>query len=406
MTNAAGLSDADLSILGYYAQQENRELYWNYLAQLPGNDGYGRLALGVVRNDNMPGATANAYAAAYARDHDGKVLTERDWDQFGVDLIKRDFQSRVQHMDDGRADRALNLPARDVQAAHDGAFKKIQVDPNAWTPRKLLEASRAHGEPEAERVWTKMLNNDAMGMYRGKDTLIQLATQEGMPVAERLEYAHDMGQAYATAINQRPNDNPNVIGTSDHYYMRDHQGDWAELHHASPTIGVQLNQMRDVNDVGLRERLEDTHRLRMERGEARKAFHPNDPGQLVSSPHPLAEVRPRSSLPKAGEDPLYAAIRRQLPFDVPDDKVAEVALQARHAGIREPRQMERIGIYDDTIICQRINAGPCAEVTLSSPAPPMEESLAQAQQLDQQAMEGQMQQQQMAMQQSGPVMSM
>lgn len=56
------LSAEGMNVLSHYAATGNRELYWNYLAQLPGNDGYGRLALGVVRHDNMPGATADLYA--------------------------------------------------------------------------------------------------------------------------------------------------------------------------------------------------------------------------------------------------------------------------------------------------------------------------------------------------------
>lgn len=51
----SGLNNKDVEILSFYAENGNRELYWNYLAQKPGNDGYGLLALGVVRNDNVPG---------------------------------------------------------------------------------------------------------------------------------------------------------------------------------------------------------------------------------------------------------------------------------------------------------------------------------------------------------------
>jgi hypothetical protein len=56
------LLSRDIELLRCYASAANRELYWNYLAELSGNDGYGRLALGVVKKDYMPGATANAYA--------------------------------------------------------------------------------------------------------------------------------------------------------------------------------------------------------------------------------------------------------------------------------------------------------------------------------------------------------
>jgi hypothetical protein len=84
----SGLNENDLKVLSHYAERGNRELYWNYLAQKAGNDGYGLLALGVVRNDNMPGATANHFADAEAR-RAGVRLTERGWNAFGVDLMER-----------------------------------------------------------------------------------------------------------------------------------------------------------------------------------------------------------------------------------------------------------------------------------------------------------------------------
>ena len=65
----SGLSKKDLAILAHYAKEGNRVLYWNYLAQIPGNDGYGLLALGVVRNDNIPGTVANTYAHASVFNH-------------------------------------------------------------------------------------------------------------------------------------------------------------------------------------------------------------------------------------------------------------------------------------------------------------------------------------------------
>src|SRR3546814_20664160 len=83
-----------MDILGFYAQGGNRELYWNYLAQHEGSDGYGLLALGVVRNDSMPGSVANNFARNHARSHDDRVLGEREWEQFGQDLIAYDLERR------------------------------------------------------------------------------------------------------------------------------------------------------------------------------------------------------------------------------------------------------------------------------------------------------------------------
>ncbi|MGF6711028.1 hypothetical protein QFZ41_001992 [Luteibacter sp. W1I16] len=434
MSTPSGLSQKDLDILKHYVRERNRELYWNYLAELPGNDGYGRLALGVVRHDNMPGATANRYAQNYAREHNGKVLSEREWDNFGVDLIKKDLAYREVHMTNGQTHLALNLPAKDIQDAHDKSFNKIEVDPDAWTPRKLLEAARHAGEREAEhqenlaaargqtvdtkaireahveQVWSSLLDNDALGLHRGKDTLLNLATAQDMPVAERAAYARDMGAAYLGAFDERSHDAPNVIGRIDHYYARDHEGAWVEIHHAQPTIGVRLDQMDDVTDPAVRQRLEDTYRLRQERAAAREAMHPDDPGRHIESPHPLAVHRSRSTLPKPGDDPLYAAIRNQLPMEVSDDKAAEVALRARHAGIHRPDRLPAVEIEERHIVFDGTRRGVPVAVSMDTPAPPREESLAQAVQLDQQAMQVLLQQQemqqsqQMVMQRSGPVM--
>src|ERR1700744_5676955 len=110
----SGLTEKDMDILHTYAMNNNRERYWNYLAQHAGGDGYGLLALGVVRNDNMPGAVANIYAQNHARENNGIVLSELGWESFGQDLIRQDFAFRQTHYKEGRADMALNLPAKDV----------------------------------------------------------------------------------------------------------------------------------------------------------------------------------------------------------------------------------------------------------------------------------------------------
>src|SRR3546814_6849130 len=164
----ARLDQRDMAILHHYVEEQNRELYWNYLAQHEGNDGYGLLALGVVRNDSMPGAVANNFAQNHARSHDDRVLTEPEWEEFGQDLIARDLKQRKYWMEQHRPDLALNLPVKDIQSAHDASFEKARIDPNAWTPRQLLEAARRQGgEGAAEGVWHAMLDNNAIGLGLG-----------------------------------------------------------------------------------------------------------------------------------------------------------------------------------------------------------------------------------------------
>ncbi|MEQ7853825.1 hypothetical protein ABQW53_21600, partial [Xanthomonas hortorum pv. hederae] len=111
-----------------------------------------RPSLGVVRNDNAPGATANIFADNRARDG-GIRMSEREWNQFGVDLMRHDLDERRGQLDAGRPDLALNLPVRDVQDVHDRSFQAHQIDPNAWTPREFLQAARRHGgEGETART--------------------------------------------------------------------------------------------------------------------------------------------------------------------------------------------------------------------------------------------------------------
>lgn len=139
-----GLTAQDLKILESYAVADNRELYFNYLAQKQGNDGYGLLALGVVRNDNAPGATANSFADRQAR-ADGAHYGESQWQAFGVELMQRDLALRKKRFEEDSPELALNLPVEDIQKAHDDAFMARDIHPSAWTPYKLLEAARAYG---------------------------------------------------------------------------------------------------------------------------------------------------------------------------------------------------------------------------------------------------------------------
>src|SRR3546814_14358242 len=90
----ARLDQRDMAILHHYVEEQNRELYWNYLAQHEGNDGYGLLELGVVRKDSMPGAVDNKLAQNHARSHDNSVLSDTDWEELGQDVIDRAINDR------------------------------------------------------------------------------------------------------------------------------------------------------------------------------------------------------------------------------------------------------------------------------------------------------------------------
>jgi hypothetical protein len=302
----SGLNRQDLEILGHYAEQGNRELYWNYLAQQRGNDGYGLLALGVVRNDNVPGQVANVYAQNRARE-DGVNMSERQWQQFGVDLVRADLAARERQMEAGRPDLALNLPVRDVQRAHDDTFRAHGISPDAWTPRLLLDASRRHGgEAEAERVWTGMMDNSYLGIGRGIGTLGDAAHRYNDAQFNAASYLADVTQARAEASVSRANTDPNVIGATSVYHMYSpRDGSWASVSGGS----MGMPYIREVTDPARIAELNDARAVRTERLQMRDDFHPADPNRnraIMRSPWTLAENEPAPSDPRMPEHPRHA----------------------------------------------------------------------------------------------------
>lgn len=286
-----GLKESALTILSAYANKGNRELYWNYLAHKQGNDGYGLLALGVVRNDNAPGATANAFANNQARS-DGIDMTEREWNTFGVELMKFDLEHRQKQLERGRPDLALNLPVREIEAVHDRTFKDYHINPNAWTPRELLDAARRHGgDAEAEKVWTMMLDNTALGLGRMSSTSADIVHRYNDGQLDATSYMTRMGVARTEATQALRNGDPNRIGSEGFYALYDtRSGQWTQV----TSMGGQVT-MRPVHDADEIQRLDDTRQLRLQRQELRGQFHPDDPYRdqpIVRSPYLLSDGTP------------------------------------------------------------------------------------------------------------------
>jgi hypothetical protein len=332
----AGLTDRDLTILGSYAQDGNRELYWNYLAHLPGNDGYGLLALGVVRNDNMPGAVANHFAQDYARDHNGIVLSERQWENFGRDLIRRDFEARQAYMSRNQPDRALNLPVADVQSAHDGAFIDRGISPNAWTPRQLLEAARRHGgENAAEGVWHRMLDSSYLGVPRLGGTLRDVNNYFTDNKLQGASYFRAMSRAEGVAALDRNQVDPNTIGASSFYYNYDsHRREWNRF-----SIGVDgtLGISRVTNQSRVDE-LNDARAVRLERQEKATQFHPLDPYRVLArSPHTLAETDTPQMTPQTKISQTEGVPTKGSTEDI-FMRLTDAAMQRDWAGMRAVTQ--------------------------------------------------------------------
>ncbi|MFO3705012.1 XVIPCD domain-containing protein [Xanthomonas codiaei] len=281
----SGLTKKDLAVLTSYARDGNRELYWNYLSQLPGADGYGTLALGVVRNDSLPGQVANSYAQDYARQqHDNgsrfanAELSERQWEVFGQTLVKQDLAQRMHWMEQRRPDLALNLPGKDVMTAHDRAFEFHQLDPNCWTPRVLLEAAEQKSGPQKlEQIWTNMLDNGYAGATRISNTGYETFAQMGLAAGS--EYLAKLGTTEAIQMLEgRSAVDPNVIGSNSFYAMyfeKEHK--WVNV-----SAGGGHLSMREETNPGRIAELDDARAVRLERQQKATQFHEDDPHRSIT----------------------------------------------------------------------------------------------------------------------------
>ncbi len=386
-----GLSAQDLEVLGHYARQGNRERYWNYLAQHPGADGYGLLALGVVRNDNMPGAVANLYAQNYAYSRNHTILSERGWEEFGQDLVRIDFARRAAHANAGSPELALNLPVKDVQEAHAEAFARRRIDADAWTPNRLLEAARRHGgEAEMENAWHSMLDNGHLGAWRGFDTLNAVAARYGDAQLPRAEYLKDMGVAYAGASVASPQVDPDVIyrGTDRYQYqprtnqwLHDAASDVAELGYRTP--------LREVTDPRERAELDDARQVRLERAQRGHDIHPADPYRdIAKSPLVIADAGQTAiaAATPTGRDvapALYDELKQRLPADLSEERLAQIALAAREGGVRAG-QVRNVLVENDTVYVAGRIPGMLGQVNLNTPAPPLQDTLQRSAALDRQ----------------------
>lgn len=303
----SGLKEQDLKILSSYADAGNRELYWNYLSQLDGADGYGTLALGVVRNDSLPGQVANSYAQNYARtQHDNGShfananLSERQWEAFGQTLLKKDLEARQYWMSEHRPDLAQNLPGADVMRAHDQAFLDHELDPNCWTPRVLLQAALEKSGPQKlEQIWTNMLDNEYGGAARIRNTGYETFAQMGLAAGS--QYLAKLGTTEAIQMLEgRSAVDPNVIGSNSFYAMYfEKEQKWMNV-----SAGGGHLSMREETNPGRIAELDDARAVRLERQQKATQFHEDDPHRSITRSPLTASV---DGLPDRMEPPTKLA---------------------------------------------------------------------------------------------------
>jgi hypothetical protein len=384
----SALDDRDIAALRKYADDGNRIRYWNYLAHHEGNDGYGLLALGVVRNDSMPGAVANAYAQGMAQRHDGIALSERQWETFGRTLVREDFARRMSHFDAGERDLALNLPAHDVQEAHAASFALNHVTPDAWTPNILLNAARsAAGEAAVERVWSTMMDNQAIGLSRLGKTSYGIVSEYESHVPDWRTYMADLTKAEMSALSASPQVDPDRIsrGTS-HYEYDGRSKSWTSYIDTDVAEFGFRSPSERVTDPALIRDLDDAREVRLERRQMTEKVHPDDPyREIARSPHTIADVTAPPSpsvdaamLARSVDPALYDDLRTRLPEGTSPDRLAQVTLAAKQADIRAG-DVQGLSLQNDsTLLVHGRQPGDRAVVDLSTPPPTVEQTLAHA----------------------------
>jgi peptidoglycan hydrolase-like protein with peptidoglycan-binding domain len=97
-------------------------------------------------------------------------------------------------------------------------------------------------------------------------------------------------------------------------------------------------------------------------------------------------ARPRGRLqafpPHHPDYPLFAAVQAGFPKGTPDEKPAELWYECKRDGIVRADQLDEVVRHNDRMIAFGKTPGFYAEVSLNTPAPPLEQTLQQSQALD------------------------
>lgn len=429
----SGLSERDMEVLRTYADEGNRLRYWNYLAHVDGNDGYGALALGVVRNDNMPGAVANAYAQSSALTHDTISLSEKGWEELGRKLVQEDFAKRASHFDKEEPALALNLPARDVQDAHRSAFGYKHISLNAWTPNVLIESARASaGEMEAEKVWHTMLDSRNLGVSRLAETSFAILSKYSDHVPDTAQYMRDLAKAEVSALSSEANTDPDHIRRGiEHYEYNAPSKSWTSYLDSDVAEFGFRTPSEVVKDPAVISDLDSSRAVRLERKAMVEQVHPDDPyHEIAKSPRSIAEAHPKAqaevqlaSAARVIDPDLYDDIRSRLPENTSPERLAQVTLATRQADMRGGDILGVSLLCEQTLLVQGRHPGDRAAIDLSVPPPSIEQTLSnhhaheaqqaqnwtqfqsQSQQIEFHAQQQAQTQMQQSQAQSGPTMS-
>ncbi|MEE4212621.1 MAG: calcium-binding protein [Parvularcula sp.] len=195
------LTQAQLDLLRQHVNAGDRLAYWATLESYvsTGQNTYAGLALDVVTNMPLSGASANAYFLHYAEAREGKTISPEQLALVGDGLMREDFRLRDVNGSD--------LTVGQIQDYHELVFNDVaNVGPDAWTPNIYLNS---FAPEDRQAVWNAII---ADGAFSAVDIADRFTTVRfinvGLPIptpipngAEELTYLWDLGQAGLDAVS-------------------------------------------------------------------------------------------------------------------------------------------------------------------------------------------------------------
>ena len=146
------LTSEQLSILQAHSDAGDRIAYYSALEAF--DVAYGGLALGVVLNNSIAGAAANAFLVSQAL---GGAENTDLLARIGTALMEADYAAR-------RAVNGADLEGTDISDYHERVFSELAgANGEAWTPFNYLNTFE---RPDAfNAAWDEVLNSGSLGTY-------------------------------------------------------------------------------------------------------------------------------------------------------------------------------------------------------------------------------------------------
>ena len=182
------LGDEEFATLQQHSDAGDRIAYYSQLEHW-GNR-YGGLALSVVNNDTLSGATATLYFLDEAGDQ-GVSVSNDQLTAISLQLMRADLRAREAFGDSANGEE---LPVKSIKDYHQTIFDALNISDNAWTPNFAIESFDTVAEQE--QFWDQLLAASNPLSSAG----ILISATEGDTSLEAIAWRAEVTLAGATAI--------------------------------------------------------------------------------------------------------------------------------------------------------------------------------------------------------------